>query len=115
MDKFLEQASISGQVMAIGLVVVFAALALLILLINVMSRVMQEKKAPAPVPAVQAPVAPAPAPAPAVEPGIDPEVLAVISAAIAAYDKTGKSLVVRAIRRKGSWNRAAREENVYRF
>jgi len=112
--SFVEKLSISGQTMLIGLAVVFFALALLIGCIKIMSGIMQEKK-PQQKAAAPAPIA-APAPAPVVEEGISPEVIAVITAAIAAYDgKSGKSLVVRSIRRKGNWNRAAREESIYRF
>ena len=74
--------------------------------------------APEETPAAEAVSAPAPVarPAvPAVEPGIDPQVVAVISAAIAAFDNSGKALVVRSVRRASAWNRAARTEQVYRF
>lgn len=117
---FIEKLSVSGQTMLIGLAVVFVALAILIGCIKVLSFVMQEKKsAPkkAEAPAAPAPAAePAPVAAPVVEEGISPEIVAIISAAIAAYDgKSAKSLVVRSIRRKNGWNHAAREESIRRF
>jgi len=116
--SFVEKLSVSGQTMLIGLAVVFVALILLIACIKVMSYIMREKKAAekkAEVPAAPAP-APAPVAAPVVEEGISPEIVAIISAAIAAYDgKSAKSLVVRSIRRKNGWNRAAREESICRF
>ena len=60
--------------------------------------------------------APAPVAAPVIEEGISPEIVAIISAAIAAYDgRSDKSLVVRSIRRKSGWNRAAREDSICRF
>ena len=67
---------------------------------------------------VAAPVA-APAPvaeaAPVVEETVDDaELIAVIAAAIAAYDNN-KTLVVRNVRRVSGWNGAARREQVYRF
>ena len=67
--------------------------------------------APAPAPAA----APAPAPAPAAFAGIEPQVVAVIAAAVAAMDANGKPLVIRSIRRAPGWKRAARAEQVYRF
>ena len=59
--------------------------------------------------------APAPTPAPAALTGIDPQVVAVIAAAVAAMDANGKPLVIRSIRRAPDWKRAARAEQVYRF
>ena len=113
--SFIEKLSISGQTMLIGLAVVFIALILLIACIKVMSLVMQEKK-PAPKKAEAPAAAPAPVAAPVIEEGISPEIVAIISAAIAAYDgRSDKSLVVRSIRRKNGWNRAAREESICRF
>ena len=41
--------------------------------------------------------------------------IAVIAAAIAAFDNSGKTPVVRKVRRVSGWNRAAREEQVCRF
>ena len=105
------------QVMLIGLVVVFVGLILLIICVKIMDKLVnksEEGKPAAPAPA-PAPAAPAPVSAPQVEAGISPEVLAAITAAICAYAPAGKSLVVRSVRRKNSWNRAAREENIYRF
>ena len=70
--------------------------------------------------AAPAPVA-APAPAPVAEPAPvmeevnDAQLIAVIAAAIAAFDNSGKSLVVRKVRRVSSWNKASRQEQVYRF
>ena len=45
----------------------------------------------------------------------DPQLIAVISAALAAFDQSGKRLVVRKVRRVPAWNSAARAEQVYRF
>ena len=68
---------------------------------------------------VAAPVA-APAPVAEPEPVVedvtdDSELIAVIAAAIAAFDNSGKALVVRRVRKVSGWNRAARAEQVYRF
>ena len=45
----------------------------------------------------------------------DPQLIAVIAAAIAAFSDANKPLVVRKVRRVPGWNRASRAEQVYRF
>ena len=45
----------------------------------------------------------------------DAQLIAVIAAAIAAFDNSGKSLVVRKVRRVSAWNKSSREEQVCRF
>ena len=112
----------------IGMLVVFAMLTILIAFVWFMGKLIsgmvnsREAKAaakaaaPAPVPA------PAPAPAPVVEAPVveepavdDAQLIAVIAAAIAAFDNSGKNLVVRKVRRVNGWNNAARREQVYKF
>ena len=114
-------------VMLIGLFVVFAMLTILICCIMAMSgafnkikKAKEEKARAKAAAAAPAPVA-APAPAPVAEPVPvmeevnDAQLIAVIAAAIAAFDNSGKSLVVRKVRRVSSWNKASRQEQVYRF
>lgn len=113
------------SMMLIGLAVVFFMLVLLIGFIYLMSGVFKlvEKakkgKAEAPKAPVEpaAPVAPAPVipEAPEMEEVTDPQLIAVIAAAIAAFDDSGKSLVVRKVRRVNNWNKTARQEQVCRF
>ena len=113
-----------------GLVVVFIALSLLILLVWGMGKIMESagnkpKAAPAPKPAPKAPVAPvSPKAAPVVTAGenMDDEVAAAITAALAvilAEEGSGKSYVVRSIRRvrsgSSAWGRAGLAENVRPF
>lgn len=113
-----------------GLVVVFIALSLLILLVWGMGKIMESagnkpKAAPAPKPAPKAAAAPAkPKPAPAISVGenMDDEVAAAITAALAvilAEEGSGKSYVVRSIRRvrsgSSAWGRAGLAENVRPF
>ena len=43
------------------------------------------------------------------------ELIAVIAAAIAAYDGGSKNLVVKSVRRVNGWKNAARSEQVYKF
>ena len=45
----------------------------------------------------------------------DAQLIAVIAAAIAAFDNSGKQLVVRKVRRAAGWGKTARQEQVYRF
>lgn len=118
--SIFESVIYGGQVTLIGLLVVFFGLALLIVLINIMlwafkkfggkNEAVEQTAAPA----VQSVPAP---PAPPAEPAQvqDAELIAVIAAAIAAYDNSGKRLIVRRVRRISGWNRTAREEQVYRF
>lgn len=120
-----------GMVTVIGLLVVFTGLALLIVILMLMAQFFkafgksQQKRAEAKQarreakkPAEEKPaVAPA-APVETVEAEDvvdDTELIAVIAAAIAAYEPDGKKLVVRRVRRVGGWNRAAREEQTVRF
>ena len=121
MSNFLSTLSYGATVAIIGIAIVFIVLALLIASIYALGAVMQkltgEKKAPA----KAAAPAPAPAPAPVVEePAVeevvdDAELIAVIAAAIAAFDNSGKTLVVRKVRRVSAWNKSSRQEQVARF
>ena len=119
------------QVTAIGLVVVFMGLAILIGFITLMAQVFKaidgkkaarlkaEEAAAAFAAAAAAKAAPAPAPVvepePVAEEVDDAQLIAVIAAAIAAYTDGNKQLVVRKVRRVSGWNRASRAEQVYRF
>ena len=111
------------QVAGIGLVVVFTGLVILIVCISLMARIFKsinarkEQKTKA---ATSAAVSqPAPVPAPVETPTAvetdDPELIAVIAAALAAFDESGKQFVVRKVRRVSGWNRTARAEQIYRF
>ena len=108
-------------VMVIGLLVVFLGLIILIVFIKVLSmitdRASGEKKPEKAKPA--APVVPAPpvaAPAPAESEGGSAEVIAGITAPIAALWQARTGVVVRHIKRVNNapaWNRAGREEQTY--
>lgn len=122
---FLDKLGYGALVMVIGLFIVFLGLTLLIICVTVMGKVFQSitNKQKAKEAAAKKAAAPAPAPAPVVEAApveettevTDPQLIAVIAAAIAAYDNSNKPLVVRKVRRVAGWNAAARQENVYRF
>ena len=98
------------SVTILGVGVVFLILIILCLVLKVFEIAFgSQKKAPAPAP-VQAPKAAAPAPAPAQD---DTELVAVISAAIAASLGTStSSFRIKSLRRLGSgWNQAAKIQN----
>ena len=120
------------QVAAIGLVVVFLGLAILIGFITLMAQVFkaidakknakaaEAKRAEEAARAAEAAKAAAAAPVAQPEPVVedvtdDSELIAVIAAAIAAFTDSDKQLVVRKVRRVSGWNRAGRAEQVYRF
>ena len=116
-----------GITAVIGMFIVFLGLIILIGAVKLMGYVFKkvtegkEAKAKAAA-AAAAKAAAAAAPAPVVEPEPvvedvtdDSELIAVIAAAIAAFDNSGKSLVVRKVRKVSGWNRTARAEQVYRF
>ena len=110
----------------IGMLVVFAMLTILIAFVwfmgKLISGMVNSREAKAAAKAAAAATAPAPAPAPVVEEPVveenvvdDAQLIAVIAAAIAAFDNSGKNLVVRKVRRVNGWNNAARREQVYKF
>ena len=113
MEKFL----FGLGVMALGMVVVFVGLLILIAFIKILGAVTmagQKKKNSltdnAPEKVFQAPAAPV------VEAGIPADVVAAITAAIAAVWQGEKGFVVRHIRHINNapaWNRAGREEQTY--
>ena len=113
------------QVAGIGLVVVFTGLIILIVCISIMAQIFKginakkEAKAKAAVAAAAPAPTAAPAPVVAQEPEEeivqDTELIAVIAAALAAFDDSGKQFVVRKVRRVSGWNRTARAEQIYRF
>lgn len=110
-------------VAVIGIAVVFVMLTILIAFVWALGKLIQKlvNRAEAKKAAAAAAAAPAPAPvveAPVVEeaPAVDDaELIAVIAAAIAAFDNSGKNLVVRKVRRVSGWKDAARSEQIYHF
>lgn len=125
--NILNALGYGGMVAVIGIAVVFAMLTILIGFVWGFGKIFQaidrkqDAKAAAAAAAAKA-AAPAPAPAPVVEESPveetavdDAQLIAVIAAAIAAYDNSGKNLVVRKVRRVNGWNHAARREQVYKF
>ena len=121
----LKALSYGGITAVIGMFIVFLGLTILICAVKIMGAVFAgmtaKKQAKAKAAVIEKPAAPsAPAPVAAPEPVMedvtdDSELIAVIAAAIAAFDNSGKSLVVRRVRKVSGWNRASRAEQVYRF
>ena len=111
------------MVAVIGIAVVFAMLTILIAFVWTLGKLIQKLVNRAEAKKAAAAAAAAPAPAPVVEAPVveeapvvdDAELIAVIAAAIAAFDNSGKNLVVRKVRRVSGWKDAARSEQVYHF
>ncbi len=108
-------------VTGIGLFFVFVGLGILIGLLMLMAEIFKsidKKKVPQQVETINS-VAQAPAAEVEFadeEPEMSPdELIAVIAAAIAAYDGGSKNLVVKSVRRVSGWKNAARSEQVYKF
>ena len=121
-----------GTVAIIGMLIVFIGLIILIVIVSMMAKIFERiaadaeaKKQAAEAAAAKAAAdatakAAAPAPAPvqetvAEEVTDDEELIAVIAAALAAFDNSGKTLVVRKVRRVSAWNKSSREEQICRF
>ena len=111
------------MVAVIGIAVVFVMLTILIAFVWALGKLMQKLVNRAEAKKAAAAAAAAPAPAPVVEAPVveeapvvdDAQLIAVIAAAIAAFDNSGKNLVVRKVRRVSGWKDAARSEQVYHF
>lgn len=107
------------SVAALGMLVVFGGLVILIVCINVISALSKEKKAKQalkPSAAAELPAQAAPAPAAPASDGIPAEVVAAITAAIASVWQGKTGFTVRHIKRVSnapSWSRAGREEQIY--
>ena len=115
MDSLLFSLSVA----AIGILVVFVGLCILIVSIKVITSLAtagSHKQKAAPAPAKTADI-PTPAPiAATVSEGIPADVIAAITAAIAAvWDKQGGFTVrhVRRVQNAPAWNRAGREDQIY--
>ena len=128
MNNLLGNLGYGGIVAAIGIFIVFLGLIIIICMIYLISFLLrklsgegkkkEEAPAPAPAPAlvveVPAPVQEAPS---VVEENLcdDTELIAVITAAIAAMDGGSKPFVIRSVRRVAGWKNAARAEQVYKY
>ena len=110
-------------IMLINMTVVFIVLVALIYLIKLIHFVDPTKEKPKPevadeeepLVAVKSESSPALPPAPVVEEGISPEVIAVISAAVAAYGFAGQVKAVQILNHEGTpWRASAKFNNLQR-
>jgi len=107
------------SVAAVGIVVVFSGLVLLILFLKLFEVLFKDrkKKHPEPKPAEKAEPATNALPAqPAPTDAVTPEVIAAITAAISAVWQEETGFIVRRVRRihnAPAWNRAGRDDQVY--
>lgn len=117
----MEKLVFGLTVALIGILVVFAGLVLLIYCIKLITLISTERKpkpaageaAQAAAPVMAAPVAQM---LPAAPQGVSPEIIAAITAAIAAVWQGDTGFVVRHVRRvhnAPAWNRAGREDQIY--
>lgn len=131
--NWLDKLGYGGITAVIGMLIVFSGLAIIIGMLFAMAAIFRKidkkkadkaaevaKAAEAAKAAAAAAAAPVPAAAPAEETVTeevtdDSELIAVIAAAIAAFDGTGKKIAVKAVRRISGWKNAARTEQIYKF
>ena len=111
MEKFTFGLGVAG----LGMIVVFAGLVLLIGFITILGVAAKERKKPAPKTEQKAESAPPVQTAVAAD-GVSPEVIAAITAAIAAVWESPNGFVVRHVKRVSNapaWKRAGRDEQTY--
>ena len=111
----MSQLTFGLSVGAVGILVVFSGLVILILCLKAMELLFKDRKKKLPAAKAEAPTAALPA-QPAAEPGIAPEVIAAITAAVSAVWQEDTGFVVRRVRRihtAPAWNRAGRDDQIY--
>ena len=113
--NILEKLSESGQWIYIVLAVAVIGLILLIACLRLLQRLARAVDAKADAGASRIEPAVAYPAVQAIEQGIDPRVIAAISAAVAAMSESGKTLVIRSVKKSAGWQKAARAEQVSRF
>lgn len=115
----MDKLGFSFQVMILGMLTVFVGLILLIAIISIISRIIESASGrPRTVKSVAVPEEIVSDPSDEIEVVLedDPQLIAVIAAALAAYQEAGKKLVVRSVRRVGSrsaWAEAGRREQLF--
>ena len=122
--KLLSNLGYGAVVAVIGLLFVFLGLILIIAAIYAISAILKKLTGEKNEKATKAEAVPepvqvaAPAETPVVEEisvSDDNELIAVITAAIAAMDGGSKNFVIRSVRRVAGWKNAARAEQVYKY
>ena len=103
------------SVAAVGILVVFGGLVLLILCLKLLELLFSDRKKKLPEKPKEAPTAALPA-QPVHEQAIAPEVIAAITAAVSAVWQADTGFIVRRVRRihtAPAWNRAGRDDQIY--
>ena len=124
--SILDKLGYGGITAAIGIIIVFAGLAIIIGILYLMAQVFKkieankQAKAAAAAPKaepVQETIEPAEEEEEEEEEEIvnDSQLIAVIAAAIAAFDFGGKPVAIKTVRRMSAWKNAARTEQVYKL
>ncbi|MBR7040794.1 MAG: OadG family protein [Clostridia bacterium] len=128
--SFLDKLGYGGKAMVIGLLIVFTGLIIIILCLKLMAAIfngIQKKKAKkaeqeriAAEKAAQKAAQAAPAeqiaePEPEAPEGDDTELIAVISAAVAAFLGSAAPVKIKSVKRVNGWKNAARTEQIFKF
>ncbi len=128
--SFLDKLGYGGKAMVIGLLIVFTGLIIIILCLKLMAAIfngIQKKKAKkaeaeriaaekAAQKATQAaPVQEIAEPEPEAPEGDDMELIAVISAAVAAFMGSAAPVKIKSVKRVNGWKNAARTEQIFKF
>ena len=128
--SFLDKLGYGGKAMVIGLLIVFTGLIIIILCLKLMAAIfngIQKKKAKkaeqeriaaekaAQKAAQAAPAEPIAEPEPEAPEGDDTELIAVISAAVAAFRGSAAPVKIKSVKRVNGWKNAARTEQIFKF
>lgn len=128
--SFLDKLGYGGKAMVIGLLIVFTGLIIIILCLKLMAAIfngIQKKKAQkaeaeriaaekaAQKAAKAAPVQEIAEPEPEAPEGDDMELIAVISAAVAAFMGSAAPVKIKSVKRVNGWKNAARTEQIFKF
>ncbi|MBO7385756.1 MAG: OadG family protein [Clostridia bacterium] len=128
--SFLDKLGYGGKAMVIGLLIVFTGLIIIILSLKLMAAIfngIQKKKAKkaeqeriAAEKAARKTEQAAPAeqiaePEPEAPEGDDMELIAVISAAVAAFMGSAAPVRIKSVKRVNGWKNAARTEQIFKF
>ncbi len=128
--SFLDKRGYGGKAMVIGLLIVFTGLIIIILCLKLMAAIFsgiekkKAKKAEAERKAAEraaekaaqaAPVKEVAEPEPEAPEGDETEIIAVISAAVAAFMGSGVPVKIKSVKRVNGWKNAARTEQIFKF
>ena len=128
--NFLDKLGYGGKAMVIGLLIVFTGLIIIILCLKLMAAIfngIQKKKAQkaeaeriaaekaAQKAAQAAPVQQIAEPEPEAPEGDELELIAVISAAVAAFMGSAAPVKIKSVKRVNGWKNAARTEQIFKF